>query len=64
MALPAPPRSWVGIALPAGLAAVAAAATVLPWWRADRGAVLLGGDPGTSIQRGAVRGVDASWPDR
>ena len=56
MALPAPPRSWVGIALPAGLAAVAAAATVLPWWRADRGAVLLGGDPGTSIQRGAVGG--------
>ena len=45
MAQPAPPRSWAGIALTAGLAAVAAAAMVLPWWRADRGAVLLGGDP-------------------
>ena len=54
MALLAPPRSWAGIALPAGLAAVAAAAMVLPWWRADRGAVLLGGDPVTLIRRGAA----------
>ena len=54
MALLAPPRSWAGVALPAGLAAVAAAAMALPWWRADRGAVLLGGDPVTSIRRGAA----------
>ena len=54
MAQPAPPRSWAGIALTAGLAAVAAAAMVLPWWRADRGAVLLGGDPVTLIRRGAA----------
>ena len=48
------PGPGPGSLCPAGLAAVAAAATVLPWWRADRGAVLLGGDPGTLIRRGAA----------
>jgi hypothetical protein len=47
-------RFRLGIALPAGLGAVAAAAMLLAWWRADRGAVLLSSGPVTLIRRGAA----------
>ena len=57
-------RRWavLEVAAPATLAAVAAAATPLPWWRADRGAVLLGAGPVTELPPDTWTGVEMIGP--
>jgi len=57
-------RRWavLEVAAPTTLAAVAAAATPLPWWRADRGAVLLGAGPVTELPPDTWTGVEMIGP--
>ncbi|MBL8927497.1 MAG: hypothetical protein JNM77_14835 [Pseudonocardia sp.] len=57
-------RRWavLDVAAPATLAAVAAAATALPWWQADRGAVLLGTGPVTELPPDTWTGVEMIGP--
>jgi hypothetical protein len=59
-ALAAPLR--LRIALAAVLAAGAAAAFLLPWWRADGGAVLLGGAPVHQLPPDVWTGVEVAGP--
>ena len=51
-----------GTALPAGLAVVAAAAVLLPWWRASRGALLLGAGPLQELPPDTWSGVETAGP--
>ena len=46
------------IALPAALAVAAATATMLPWWRADHGAVPLGAGPLRELPTDTWTGVE------
>lgn len=48
------------VVLPAALAAVAAAALLLPWWRADRGAVLLDGEGVRALDPDVWTGVEVT----
>jgi hypothetical protein len=56
------PRERLRTVLPPGLAAVAAAALLLPWWRADRGAVLLGAGPLEELAPDRWTGIEAAGP--
>ena len=55
-------RERLRTVLPAGLAAIAAAAVLLPWWRADRGAVLLGAGPLEELAPDRWTGIEAAGP--
>ena len=57
-------RRWavLDVAAPAALAVVAAATTPLPWWRPDRGAVLLGAGPMTELPPDTWTGVEMIGP--
>ena len=57
-------RRWavLDVAAPAALAVVAAATTPLPWWRPDRGAVLLGAGPVTELPPDTWTGVEMIGP--
>src|SRR5690348_8127807 len=54
--------SWLGRGLPATFAAAAAATLLLPWWRADRGPVLLAAGPVTELPPDAWSGVEVVGP--
>ena len=59
----APPRWTVPrVVLPAALAAVAAAALLPTWWRADRGAVLLDGEGVHALDPDGWTGVEVTGP--
>ena len=62
MTEPAAPStsSWAGRGLPAACAAGAAAALLLPWWRADGGPVLLGAGPVTGLPPDAWTGLEVA----
>ena len=53
-----PGRWWPAVS--AGLAAVAAAALLLPWWRAGAGPVLLGGRPLRALPADSWTGVEVA----
>jgi hypothetical protein len=55
-------RERLRTVLPAGLAAIAAAAVLLPWWRADRGAVLLGAGPLEELAPDRWTGIEVAGP--
>jgi hypothetical protein len=59
----APPRWTVHRVLPASaLCAAAAGALLLPWWRADRGAVLLDGESVAALPPDVWTGVEVTGP--
>ncbi|HSU10217.1 MAG TPA: hypothetical protein VLK57_13550 [Pseudonocardia sp.] len=53
-------RPVLPVAVPVALAVTAAGATLLPWWRADRGAVLLGAGPLRELPPDTWTGVAVS----
>jgi hypothetical protein len=55
-----PPRWWP--AVPAGLAAMAAGAVLLPWWHAGAGPVLLGTGPLRELPAGVWTGTEVTGP--